>query len=107
MRGLDEWRGVDEVETLRQLPGQSSVRKREDTLSCDLELALTCMGYFWASSSKEYGSLELWQLDSNLDNTAAYLMYDIAVNHLQSKIRDLRLGLEANAFLFDAIYFIH
>ena len=33
--------------------------------------------------------------------------YDIAANHLQAKIRDLRLGLEANAFSFDAIYFIH
>ena len=67
----DWMKSIDEVETLASSGGQSSVRKREDTLSCDLELALRCMGYFWASSPRNtiHWSSSNW----NLYDFAAYL----------------------------------
>lgn len=62
-------KSIDEVETPASSGGQSSVRKREDTLSCDLELALTCMGYFWASSLRNtiHWSSSNWNLYDFVD----------------------------------------
>lgn len=63
---------IDEVEADPcKLRGQSFVRKRANTLSCDLELALTCMGYSWASSSRDTALSR--SSNSNLNNTAVYL----------------------------------
>lgn len=67
----DWMKSIDEVETLARSGDQSSVRKRDDTLSCDLELALRCMGYFWASSPRNtiHWSSTNWYLS----DFAAYL----------------------------------